>query len=222
MAKFKSEAELASKLVVWLRSGGWETYHEVDVYGADGRFDIVAVRAGVVWIIETKNVLNAEVVLQGKKRLPYAHLVSVATPMVVDEWRTATEVFDHYCKYHGVGRLVVNGGGEVFVKFPGRTLRYNRGARGVKVGLLKASLTEDHKVLVPGVKSVKSISQKPGMHWMDACKKSGVGMARRHGDGGRMMLRDKGGGCDVRPCGDGEWRTAVPGECEGFLDWEAV
>ena len=76
---FASEAELAKVVTTWLRADGWATYHEVECRG--GRADIVAVRRGLVWLVETKLRAGLEVLAQAmEKRRAGAHGVLVAVP----------------------------------------------------------------------------------------------------------------------------------------------
>ena len=76
---FASEAELAKVVTTWLRADGWATYHEVECWG--GRADIVAVRRGLVWLVETKLRAGLEVLTQAlDKRRAGAHGVLVAVP----------------------------------------------------------------------------------------------------------------------------------------------
>lgn len=77
--KFVSERALAEAVVSWLRADGWSTFHEVECRG--GRADIVAVRQGLVWLIETKLRAGLEVLAQAlDKRRSGAHGVLVAVP----------------------------------------------------------------------------------------------------------------------------------------------
>lgn len=77
--KFASERAMAEAVVSWLRADGWSTFHEVECRG--GRADIVAVRQGLVWLIETKLRAGLEVLAQAiEKRRSGAHGVLVAVP----------------------------------------------------------------------------------------------------------------------------------------------
>jgi hypothetical protein len=78
--KFSTEAELAKVVTTWLRADGWATFHEVECWG--GRADIVAVRHGLVWLVETKLRAGLEVLSQAlDKRRAGAHGVLVAVPI---------------------------------------------------------------------------------------------------------------------------------------------
>lgn len=78
--KIASEAALASVVTGWLRADGWRTFHEVEL-PRGGRADIIAVRRGLVWIVETKLQAGLEVLDQALDRLRAgAHGVVVAVP----------------------------------------------------------------------------------------------------------------------------------------------
>lgn len=50
----QKETELAAKVVSWLADQHWDVYQEVEFRGRGGVADIVAVRKGIVWILECK------------------------------------------------------------------------------------------------------------------------------------------------------------------------
>lgn len=78
--KIASEAALAEVVTTWLRADGWRTYHEVEL-PRGGRADIIAVRRGLVWIVETKLQAGLEVLEQAiDRRRVGAHGVVVAVP----------------------------------------------------------------------------------------------------------------------------------------------
>ncbi len=66
MTEFTSEAALASAVSNWMRADGWRTYHEVPC--ASGRIDILAVRRGLIWAVETKLRLSIDVINQALDR----------------------------------------------------------------------------------------------------------------------------------------------------------
>jgi len=73
-----NETELGSVVVEWLAAQHWDVYQEVQFFGRGGGADIVAVRAGKVWIIETKTSLTFTVLEQARK-WP-CHFRSIAVP----------------------------------------------------------------------------------------------------------------------------------------------
>lgn len=78
--KIASEAALAEVVSTWMRADGWRTYHEVEL-PRGGRADIVGVRRGLVWIVETKLQAGLEVLDQALDRQRAgAHGVLVAVP----------------------------------------------------------------------------------------------------------------------------------------------
>jgi hypothetical protein len=80
MAKWPThETEVAEPVVAWLQAAGWDVYQEVKA--GDGRScDIVATRGPLLWVVEAKVRLNAEVVEQARWWRQYAHYASVAVP----------------------------------------------------------------------------------------------------------------------------------------------
>lgn len=98
-----SEAALCEVLVDWLEAEGWEVYQEVQYHG--GIADIVAVRGGIVWVVEAKTGYNMTVMEQAYNWLNYAHLVSIATPSL--KRRKGHFMADSILRYYGIGRLVV-------------------------------------------------------------------------------------------------------------------
>lgn len=78
--KIASEAALAEIVTTWLRADGWRTYHEVEL-PRGGRADIIAVRRGLVWIVETKLQAGLDVLDQAlDRRRAGANGVVVAVP----------------------------------------------------------------------------------------------------------------------------------------------
>lgn len=63
----RSEADIASFVREWLIRGGWECYQEVAML--TGRADIVAVKASMVWIVETKTSFSLKLLYQCRDRL---------------------------------------------------------------------------------------------------------------------------------------------------------
>ena len=65
--KIATEAALAEIVTTWLRADGWRTYHEVEL-PRGGRADIIGVRRGLVWIVETKLQAGLDVLDQALDR----------------------------------------------------------------------------------------------------------------------------------------------------------
>ena len=72
------ETELAKPVIAWLTKQHWEVYQEVQFSYGGGIADIVAVRHGILWIIETKTTFGFAVLNQASRWL--AHYRSVAVP----------------------------------------------------------------------------------------------------------------------------------------------
>lgn len=75
---FQDEAELAQTIRSFLLNDGWEVYQEVPLPG--GRADLVGVKGPTRWIIECKMRASFDLFSQACRRVPYAHMVSIATP----------------------------------------------------------------------------------------------------------------------------------------------
>jgi hypothetical protein len=76
-----TEADLASKVVSWLESDGWEVFQEVQPEGWGGpRADIVAVQEGRVWVVECKKQFSFDLLAQAEKWKPYSNRASIAVP----------------------------------------------------------------------------------------------------------------------------------------------
>lgn len=153
---FASEAELAAHVCAWLESEGWDVYKEV--FCSTGDIDIVAVRAGIVWVIETKLSFNVDVVHQATCRTGFGHYVSVATPPLSYErrYRGGTILLRDVMAQRGIGWLAVERytptkvrvWQEVkprFVRLKGLPIDRLRAIREIK-----DRLTEHHKGLVAG------------------------------------------------------------------------
>lgn len=77
--KILKEADLASNVIDWLEQQHWDVYQEVKFskyYGSIA--DIVAVRAGYVWVIECKTSMTLTVMRQANQWR--AHFRSIAVP----------------------------------------------------------------------------------------------------------------------------------------------
>lgn len=72
------ETDLAERVINWLEDQHWEIYQEVQFRGYGGIADIVAVRAGYLWIIECKTSMTFTVLEQAS--LWHCHFRSIAIP----------------------------------------------------------------------------------------------------------------------------------------------
>lgn len=99
-----TEAQLAGVVSAWLSANGWTVYAEVQPWSSGPVADIVAVRGGVSWIIETKRTATLEVLAQAERWLGYATLVSVAVPRAV---KGRGAIFERVAAMLGVGVVLV-------------------------------------------------------------------------------------------------------------------
>jgi hypothetical protein len=78
--KFESEEAMATVVVAWLASDGWDVHQEVKV--GDSRADIVAHRPPVLWIVECKLSLSFDLLsqLDAWRRTGLAHRLAAAVP----------------------------------------------------------------------------------------------------------------------------------------------
>lgn len=100
------ETDLGKTIVSWLQSEGWDVYQEVQAHG--GRVaDVVAVRSGILIVVEIKTSLTFELLDQVSGWKAYAHHVYAAVPRAKgDGRRMAYRVFGD----HGIGVIEVDRG----------------------------------------------------------------------------------------------------------------
>jgi len=101
------ETELAEFVIHWLQSQHWDVYQEVQFNHYSAIADIVAVRNGIMWIIETKLSMTMDVLYQASRWL--AHYRSIAVPKSVN--RNGSRRTQHYIvarDYYRVGILEVD------------------------------------------------------------------------------------------------------------------
>lgn len=105
-----SEADVAKIAIRWLTSQGWEIYQEVPCQS--GRCDIVAVRTSLVWIVETKVSLTADLMLQCRARLK-EFVTGVVACYSGTRWhRGGLHPLVEWGIGKGIGALSINGVGE--------------------------------------------------------------------------------------------------------------
>jgi hypothetical protein len=78
--QFESEEAMAAHVVDWLTKDDWDVYQEVQIHRYGPRADIVAVRSGIIWIIESKLSFGFGVLGQAFNWRLRAHFISVAVP----------------------------------------------------------------------------------------------------------------------------------------------
>lgn len=104
----ETETQLAEKVIEWLTAQGWDVYQEVQPFAYGNVADIVAVRGALLWIIETKRVLNMKVITQAVEWQGFANFVSVATPRT----KTSYGLMDKCLRYLRIGRLEIDEHGD--------------------------------------------------------------------------------------------------------------
>lgn len=132
------ETELAKPVVAWLSDQHWDVYQEVQFSYLGGVADIVAVRHGIVWIIESKTSYTFTV-LQQASAWP-VHLRSVAVPRPLSHNRDYFIARDYY----RVGVLEVETNDVYEAIKPPLFLRTKTG-----VERYISQLTELHKTFAP-------------------------------------------------------------------------
>lgn len=89
-----SEVALGRLVVAWLESEEWDVYQEVQPHGGSVA-DIVAVRSGILIVVELKTSLTFELLSQARRWRANAHQVYAAVPRAKrsDGRQTAIHVF---------------------------------------------------------------------------------------------------------------------------------
>jgi hypothetical protein len=130
-----SETDLAKRVIQWLVDQHWDVYQEIKFRGQGGLADIVAVRDGMLWIIESKTSLTLSVFEQAVRWR--AHFRSVAVPVTRSGQgrRIAREIAKNYLR---VG--VIEVGKEVHSIPPPMMREYHKQAK-YKI----AQLRPEHK-----------------------------------------------------------------------------
>jgi Holliday junction resolvase-like predicted endonuclease len=101
-----AETDVAAPAVEWLRAAGWDVYQEVRKDRGERSCDIVATRGPLIWAVEVKVRLSAEVVEQARFWRTYAHYVSVAVPYV--QYQRMNQVIALALREWGIGVLGVH------------------------------------------------------------------------------------------------------------------
>lgn len=98
MSAGKSEQELAERVVAWLEEQHWDVYQEVQPYRSGHIADIMAVRAGYLWVIECKTSFGFVVLEQANGWR--VHYRSVAVSMLKSQTRSRPGIgaAEHYYK----------------------------------------------------------------------------------------------------------------------------
>lgn len=148
---FKSETELAAKVIDWLRETEWEIYQEVQIRQGGPIADIVAFRDPLIWIVECKRTYGLQVVRQAYIWTGQANYISIAT-----EPTKFTSFDSIMLRGLGIGRLQVSS--DIYEDVHPRFYR----RRGSAVS---QSLNEAHKYYAPAGNS-ESLRYTP---WRSTC-----------------------------------------------------
>lgn len=132
------ETELAKTVVTWLQEQNWDVYQEVQFSRSGGVADIVAVRHGILWIIECKMSYGFAVLQQASRWV--AHYRSVAVPLSKSKGRD----YRVARLYYRVGVLEVSQWGVHEKEMAPQMYRKNK-----LIAMYKSELTELHKTFAP-------------------------------------------------------------------------
>jgi hypothetical protein len=102
---FATEADLAAVVVGWFRAAGATVYQEVEHRG--GVADIVAVRDGVLTVVECKLGMNLHVLEQAHRWVGRAHRTYAAVPALAATTRHHNRFAGKVCGALGIGILEV-------------------------------------------------------------------------------------------------------------------
>lgn len=133
----ESEVELAKAFVWWLIDQRWDVYQEVQPGRADLIADIVAVRDGLVWVIETKRTLSLALLGQAAAWSGAAHYVSIGVPCLRNRG-VSNYAIDAVTDRYGIGRLEAERYGDHHTVRELESPRLNRKSRAkVLLGVLR-------------------------------------------------------------------------------------
>lgn len=120
-----SEVDLAKKVIDWLIEQHWDVYQEVSFTSIGGIADIVAVRAGKLWIIECKTALTFSVLEQASHWR--SHYRSIAVPESDSKGRYSA--YDIARNYLNIGVITVRNLNVYERKTPPLMREYHRYAK---------------------------------------------------------------------------------------------
>jgi len=103
-----TEMDLAAQVIEWLEDQKWEIYQEVSLGYGNAVVDIVALRDGITWAIETKLSLSLALLEQAHNLIWYSNYVSIAIPQknTVKGHKIAGIIMAQF----GIGKIVVQYG----------------------------------------------------------------------------------------------------------------
>lgn len=104
----ENEVELCKPLIWWLQDLKWTVYQEVQIEAFGAIADIIAVRDGIVWVIEAKRSLSLDLLAQAVDWAPYANFVSIATPVGKTKLKRSRRLVFEILKNYGIGHLKIS------------------------------------------------------------------------------------------------------------------
>lgn len=117
------EVEVAPPVISWLEEQNWDVYQEVNTGLGSNTADIVALRNGLVWVIECKTRMGIEVLAQATRW--GAHFRSVCVPQIRKRSRNFNLWLDLAQRVYLVGVIVVYGDNRVYQELPPPLQRRN-------------------------------------------------------------------------------------------------
>jgi hypothetical protein len=126
-----NESDIARRVVDWLTVQHWDVYQEVQLRAYDKIADIVAVRCGLVWVIECKQALTFKVLEQAANW--HAHFRSVAVKRSLETNRALAVRIAH--DYLSLGVLEVDAVGVTELVSPPLMRAYHGVAKYIAGGL---------------------------------------------------------------------------------------
>ena len=104
----QSEASLARRLIQWLKQNRWDVYQEVQPYTYGNCADVVAVKPGLVWVIETKTSLSLDAMAQAHEWLTSANMVAIAIPYGRKQRSKSRHFAKMVLRQYGIGLIEVH------------------------------------------------------------------------------------------------------------------
>jgi hypothetical protein len=112
-----TEADLGRGLAQWLTGDRWEVFQEVQLSSYGKRADIVARRAGCLWVIECKQTLTLAVMEQATAWRGWAHHVSIATWQAQRGSGDGRMFAREVCEWKGIGLITMSKPNNVGVSY---------------------------------------------------------------------------------------------------------
>nr|BFD64798.1 hypothetical protein BdHM001_34790 [Bdellovibrio sp. HM001] len=165
MSSKRSEQELGADVVAYLQKQGFDVYQEVSC--GSGYVDIVAVKNGIRWAIETKTSLSDQVIDQALSRLRQFHYVSVAVPAAKGRSYVNLSTSKRFIlNYFGIGVLSVSKSSYVFEEIEPKLCRtavkYGLGSRKELLdplyGYKAVALLPEQQIDIAGGKSGQQLT----------------------------------------------------------------